>query len=254
MNLERVDRSFFRQCALVGFTSLSLVVGTAKAGEKAPGEFQLGKVSIADVTDSYPQTYLREQPGMGGNCTASGGEYQPSFKSVWGTGPISDWITLVDDIVNTAEHIWDLIQDSKPGLVVKTEAANALPRGVKCWLDVDGWQKPMIKIYRISYDNVFGGKMASLDYRLSFIYGGNVKGIGKYITAATINAAKTKVSWANKLDAKATVPAVFNVGTSEAPMAAMQIVVDWSLSNYFSVNQASNVFYIQGDGSIEQLE
>ena len=86
------------------------------------------------------------------------------------------------------------------------------------------------------------------------MYGGSYDGKGKYITHAMFQPKKINVAWGFRFDAVATVPQVVNQGTKAAPIAALQMNMNWKVTTALKNMQQGEVFYINGLGEIRHLK
>ncbi|MCX7675594.1 MAG: hypothetical protein N2Z70_07190, partial [Bdellovibrionaceae bacterium] len=69
--------------------------------------------------------------------------------------PLDQINVMIDQIINIGKKIWNLIEQGRPVVNIKVDKAHALPRGIKCWTDLAGWDAPKSKSYRIDYINGF---------------------------------------------------------------------------------------------------
>jgi len=153
----------------------------------------------------------------------------------------------LDQIVNLAEKIWKFIVDNKPVVNARSIYANALPRGIQCWDELENWKSPRSEVYKASYHNKFNTEVVSMQFRLVYTWGGNVGGVGNYITNASIQYRKLDVAPFFNVDAEVEVPQVVNVGTRKDPVAGMQISVRWKVRGFNHVERTAG-FFIYGDG------
>ncbi len=113
----------------------------------------------------------------------------PSLPTTRDGSPIS-----VEQIINIGERVWKFLQDNRPVVNAKTMYANALPRGIQCWDELDSWQRPRSEVYRASYYNGFGMSVVDLEFRLVFTWGGQVNSQGRYLTNVTVQYRKLDVA------------------------------------------------------------
>lgn len=203
--------------------------------------FQIKKVVVTDVTDQYPVN-SESQPGMDENCNTA----NPA-------DVVDDVNVIVDKIINLGKKLWSLVELGRPVYNVKTYTANALPQGIKCWSDLSGWNAPQSKVFKISYVNGFDSEVVKYVFRVTSTSGGNYKGVGKYITNATIMTAELEVGWGYTFNAAVEVPSVFNTGTDKSPVAGMQMNVKWSVDTVLNHIEQAETFYISGENKIEHL-
>ncbi|HEY8272614.1 MAG TPA: hypothetical protein VIG33_17100 [Pseudobdellovibrionaceae bacterium] len=218
--------------------------------------FQLAKVKVTEVTNQYPLTETFTQPGLGEDCNPASRAkvLDNGVPSLNPADPLDQISIIIDKIVNIGKKVWAIVETGRPTVHIKTYTANALPQGLKCWSDLTGWQIPQSKVYRVQYENLYGMDVVDFAYRVTFTAGGALKGQGKYITNATIMPADLNVSWGYTFNANAEVPSVFNMGTSEQPVAGMQMVMKWSVDTVMNHAEQAESYYVGGDNTMKQME
>lgn len=157
----------------------------------------------------------------------------------------------LEKIVNIGNIIWTLVEMGRPSAHVQTYRAHALPKGINCWTDLEDWQIPISKVYTVEYKNKMGHVIALYSYRISFVYGGSVDGVGKYIANLTVTPVDMRISWGFNFSSQVQIPATFNLGKKNNPLAGMQVFVFWSIGNSLKVEQKSALFYVTGDGRVQ---
>lgn len=230
--------------------------------------YEIKSVQVKEVTTHYaPYMDLYSQPGMAENCGTGNHTFKTVFAadvpSVAGaigaaTGtdlnPLDTVEVIVDKIINIGKKIWNIVEAGKPVVNIKVDTANALPTGITCWTDMEGWGMPQTKVFSVQYQNGFGMNVVSFDYRLTFTGKGNVNGIGQYITNATFMPAKLNVAWGFTFNAVATIPSVFNQGTKQAPLAGMQMNMQWSVDSPIVHNEQAESYFVSGDNQMVHLQ
>lgn len=233
-------------------------------------------VTPVEPTDPFgQQTRPNPNPGGGGLYGGSGG-WSPVVDPSIGAGSynqggidpatgqprqgginISDLLGLgiaVDVISNMGRRVWELVNLGKPTAWVNTNVAHGLPKGIKCWTDLQGWSWPQSKVYNVNYKNKLGLTVVDYTYRISYNYGGNIEGIGKYLSNVQIVPVNLKVSWGYSLNSRAEIPTVFNVGTKDNPVAGMQVNVRWKVESSLMNNEQSHMFHIGGDNLFKKVQ
>ncbi|MGZ3804930.1 MAG: hypothetical protein ACXVB4_12010 [Pseudobdellovibrionaceae bacterium] len=217
--------------------------------------FELSKVKVTEVTNQYPAMDSMTQPGLGEDCNGSAEVGEAGIKNdAPGLDPIDQAGIIIDKIINLGKKLWAVVETGRPVVNVKTYTANALPKGLKCWTDLTGWQVPQSKVYRVQYENLYGMNVVDFAYRVSFTAGGALKGQGKYITNATIMPADLYVSWGYTFNANAEVPSVFNMGTSDQPVAGMQMLMKWSVDTVMTHAEQAESYFVGGDNTMKAME
>ena len=168
---------------------------------------------------------------------------------------VGDAIHILDSIVNLGEKIWKIINDNKPVVNVKVQYASALPEGIKSWVQMGGWQRPKGTIYELSAKNAYGSQVIKLRYQVLRTTGGSYKGTGKYLTAVTVEPLLIEAAWGYHFSLDANVPdsSIVNVGTTEAPVAAMSPQLGWVISTAIKESQGKSIYYIEGNGAFQEI-
>ena len=159
----------------------------------------------------------------------------------------------LDQIINMGTKIWKIIEANKPVVNLNFVSANALPKGVTDWQDMQGWEAPMSQIVHTTYTNGFNMTVVDFAYRIIFTYGGTVNGKGKYITQMQVLPANLSVAWGYTFEASADANTITNAGTSKSPIAALQAAVQWQIKTVIKDMQQTDSCYMRGDGLFQQL-
>lgn len=170
-------------------------------------------------------------------------------------GGVGDVIPVLDSIVNLGEKIWKIIKDNAPVVNVKVQYASALPEGIKNWTQMGGWSRPKGTIYELTAKNAYGMQVIKLRYQVLRTSGGSYKGTGKYLTAVTVEPLLIEAAWGYHFSLDANVPdsSIVNVGTSEAPVAAMTPQLGWVIATAIKQSQGKSIYYLQGDGVFQEV-
>jgi len=171
-------------------------------------------------------------------------------------GPsITDTLNTIDQIVNLAEKIWNIIDKNRPVVNITTNYANAVPYGTTHWTQLQGWSKPSTKKYAFSMKNKFGAEVVKVTYQVHWTHDGNFQGKGKFLTGVTVEPINVTAAWGYKVDLISEVPdsTVANVGTHEDPIASMQVQLKWKVSTTFQSTDQKVIYYVQGDGLIQEI-
>jgi len=212
---------------------------TLAAGEKKPA-IDESSIIIEEVADKAAPTATT--PSLMGNSQST--PLDPNL--ILGT---------LDRIVNLVDKVWTLIQKNQPVTSSKVNYANAVPAGITHWTQLQGWSKPSVKRYEFSAKGLTGIKTVKVVYQVHWTHGGNYQGKGKYLTGVSVEPIKVSVPWGYSVDLSAAVPdsTVANVGTSEDPVASMQVQLTWRIATAFKVVEEKAVYYLQGDGYIQEI-
>jgi len=168
--------------------------------------------------------------------------------------PLTTVDIVVDKIINIGKKIWNVVLAGKPVVNLKTDVATALPMGVTNWTAMESWSAPRSKTVEVSYKNPYGMTVVSLRYQLIYLAGGSVNGKGKYIGYATIQPTHVSVLWGWTLNAQSSVPAVYNMGTADAPVAGMTLQLNWQVGTALNRRETAVNYAITGEGQLTQLK
>lgn len=158
----------------------------------------------------------------------------------------------LNEIIAVGEKLWKIFEAGRPVVSFKAPVVHALPFAVTCWHQLEKWQMPQSQLYETVYKNKFGAKVVSFRYRISYAAGGQVGGIGAYLANVTVQPAELKVGWGFDFDAEVEVGRALNTGTHANPVAGLQLLVRWKIKNVMNELQASENFFIQGDGLLKK--
>lgn len=163
-------------------------------------------------------------------------------------------VGLLDNIVNLAKKIWDIIDDSKPVANINTMYATALPYGMRA-SQLSGWSSPKGYLYGFYVKNLYGIKTVEVSYRVSFQYGGNYNGTGRFLTGVTVvpESVNTLIGYSFYMTASVPDSTIVNIGTAENPVAALRLVLHWKISTIINSTESTAVYYITGDGRFQQI-
>jgi hypothetical protein len=162
-------------------------------------------------------------------------------------------VVVIEKIINLGEKIWQLIERGRPSVSAQGAKATALPQGVECWNEMEGWQEPVAQAYEVSYKNLYGTEVVKFRFLVTQLFGGSYKGAGKYIASAQVLPTKVNVKWGFDFTAEAVVDNILNMGTKQNPHAGIQMKVNWRVKNVFQDLQEAEVFFLNADGAIKKV-
>jgi hypothetical protein len=165
------------------------------------------------------------------------------------TGGLGDLGT----IITIGEKIWQIIEKNRPVVTQNYATVSAVPAGIKTWDELGGWSETVTRTFKIVYTNLYRQKVAEFEYRVAYSFGGNYEGKGKYLSQVTIEPKILNVGWGYKFNANGVVANVKNVGTKDAPVASMDLVMNWSVDSVMKHMQESVRFQLNGDGLFKDL-
>ncbi|MCC7442971.1 MAG: hypothetical protein IT285_15165, partial [Bdellovibrionales bacterium] len=160
---------------------------------------------------------------------------------------------ILDKIINMGRKVWAIVEENRPVVNVSWAPADAVPAGLQGWDTLTGWQAPRAVAYRVVYENLFGIDVIDFTYRILYTPGGSYEGKGRYLTRIVALAQNLEVAWGYTFNASGTVPSVTNAGSSTAPLAAAELLVQWSIDTAVKHSQGSYSYYVRGDGTFQEL-
>lgn len=146
--------------------------------------------------------------------------------------------------------LWDLVGKSGSASKIDYPVAHLLPLGSSEWTKLSGWKTADAYIYHISYKNMFGVRIADYRFRVMYNYDGQKDGKGRYLSNVSVSPGNIDLGWGYGLESQASVQEVFNAGTDQDPIAALNIMVFWKVRSLLRELGDSLVLTIKGTGEI----
>ena len=194
-------------------------------------------------------------PGLMGNLDFLGAralQADPSVVDGQNVDPVTA-VVLVEKIVNIGLKVWKVVEANRPVVGVSRHVAHAVPEGVNSWRELEGWDRPRTRVYRVEYENFFGMTVVSFTYRVLYTAGGHVGGTGNYLANVTIVPADLQVAWGYTFNAEVDVPQVVNVGSRNRPLAGAELLLSWRVATVMKESHQSMSYFVQGDGRFYDL-
>ena len=228
---------------MIGIGLGALVAGSAKAASSVAADasdpyYQIESVVVQEVTGTAQDPFLDVK------------DVSPLYSS---SVENSTEAVSLSTMINTGRQIWAIVEANKPVVNIQMNHADALPEGVKGWESLQNWSAPHSHTYRVSYKNLYGMTVVDFSFRLTYSYGGNIKGVGRYLANVSITTANVSVLWGYTFNAKVNIPNVLNVGSSASPVAGMEIQVKWSTDTVIKHSETSANFSLNGAGAFKML-
>lgn len=171
-------------------------------------------------------------------------------------GDLAEDVSTLDEVLTAIEkigtRIWKLVEANRPVVHVESKVANALPRNVSCWMDLENWKTPKVYRYNVKYTNLFGADVVNFTFRVIYTYGASYEGRGKYLSNVSVHPAELDVLWGYTFNSKIEVQRIVNLGTKEEPVAGMEMKLIWQVSTPIKDSQQSKIFFITGAGEVSQ--
>lgn len=203
-----------------------------------------GATTGGSESTSCPNTTTGDSWGGGG----WGGGFGGGWGGGWGDGKID-----LSSILAVGEKVFNFIVTNKPCANYKTLKAAVLPGGTKSFTQLKGWSKPVSKVYRVQFKNMFGKDAGGFSYRIVFVYGGNYQGKGKYIGQISFTPLDIKLKTDRQLNIHTEVLEPLNYGTEEDPLAGVQLLITWSSPTTLRYSMNSIEYFFYGDGNVQDI-
>ncbi|MFS4460835.1 hypothetical protein [Bdellovibrio sp. HCB2-146] len=240
--------------SLVVFALTTGMAASSFAMDKA--YFEIKNVKVTDVTEQQADLFAAKKV-LPEDCNSQRplrAVRSNEVKNNPAAGPLDVVEAVVDQIINIGKKIFAVIAQGKPVVNLQFDTANALPAGVQCWSDLSGWNAPASRVYNVVYENGLGMAVVDFTYRVTYVAGGSVDGVGQYITNATILPANLSVAWGFQFDATAQIPSVFNMGSKQEPLAGMQMNMAWKVTSPVAHEQSVESFHISGKNELVHMQ
>lgn len=170
-----------------------------------------------------------------------------------GLGPLTEEVAW-DEIVRVGEQVWKIVENNKPIVEFKGPVVHALPRGLRCWSELENWQAPVTRSFEVVYVNGFDIEVVKLRFRLHYTYGGGKAGMGRYLANVTVMPAELSATWGYKLNASVETGETVNLGTRSNPVAGLEMNIKWNVSTLAKESKNTFHFFVQGDGVSKSAE
>jgi len=215
-----------------------------------------GRVSAQDVNDPRyfsvdPDSIMIQKLP----ATQAGAALPAQSRDGLDFGQVNQVIGTLDNIVNLMDKVWTIIQKNQPVVNISTNYANAVPYGMSHWSQLQGWSRPATANYSFSMKNGFGMNVVKVSYQVHYTYNGNYKGKGKFLTGVTVEPLNVETAWGYNVNLVSEVPdsTIANVGTSDDPIAAMQVKLKWNVHTAVKDITSEAIYYVRGDGQMEEM-
>ena len=243
---------------LMILTTVLALSSVSMATEIDRNHFEIVEIKMTKLPASSKTTVLsaRGEVGIGmvGGCECTKVSSTKKPVDPQNLNPLDQVEMIVDQVINIGKKIFSIVQAGKPVINVQTDVATALPMGARCWTDLQQWQMPQSELYKMAFINGWGSEVVTMSYRVLWLPGGTVDGVGQYIGYATMTPETIQVSWGFGLHANVSIPTVFNMGTRAAPLAGMQMTMGYRIESPLTVVDQAQAFFVNGKGEFKQLQ
>lgn len=152
-----------------------------------------------------------------------------------------------------ARAVWKIIEGNQASVNLSSQRLSILPVDARERDQVAGFKRPITRAFTVRLKNPYGMEVVKYNYSVSFSYGGNVNGRGRYIENLNVIHSEVKVMWGFNLEAEFVTGRIENHGTRSNPIAAIPAEVRWKVKNVLTNVRKSNAFWISGNGDFVRL-
>jgi hypothetical protein len=159
---------------------------------------------------------------------------------------LSAAVAEIKEIVNLGKELWKIVQDNEPVAEIKSDFANALPKGVNA-MEMSGFSDLQHPGVRYLYANAFGIQIYKISLEPVFRFGGQYKGKGRYLNDVAVVPTQVDVFSGYHISVTSKVISVTNVGTDKDPIASLVVRLDVDISTVVMRSHRSYVMEFRGD-------
>lgn len=163
---------------------------------------------------------------------------------------LDDANVIIDKLINLGKKMWAVVEAGKPVMNVKFDFATALPQGIASAADLAGFSDLKFKSFEYSATNLYGVEVFKVQYTVVYQFGGSYKGKGSYIATASIVPQDVSVMWGYNLSMNVDNVSVANLGTSDSPVAGLNMMAKIKVSTVIKASELNEVFAIRGDNGM----
>ncbi len=159
----------------------------------------------------------------------------------------------IGQIIALGGKVWDFILSNKPSAEYEVFKASIVPAGISSWTQLQKWSKPVSKVYRVEFTNIFGQSVSGFDYRITYFHSGVYKEKGKFLGQISVVPTNIHLRTDRTLKIKVELASVINFGSEKNPVAGAQIIINWSSPTTTRYEMHSAEYLIYGTGEIQDL-
>ena len=152
-----------------------------------------------------------------------------------------------------ARAVWKIVEGNQASANLSSQRLSILPVNRAERDQVAGFRRPITRGFTVTLRNKMGVEVVNYKYAVSFSYGGNVNGRGRYIENLNVIHSELNVVWGFNFDAEFVTGRIENHGTRTNPIAAIPGEVRWKVKNIMTNVRKSNAFWISGNGDFVRL-
>jgi len=238
-------------------TGLSVGFALSACGTAGDDAFSGSKVlSVSTTTADDLNVTVKEveTPADVKAAIAAQVNARADIEAVKPAGALNDDLSAIDvaldQIINVGKKVWSVVAAGKPVMNVKFDFATAFPKGVTVASELHGFSDLQYKSFDYTGTNGFGMEVFKVQYTVVYQYGGSYAGKGKYITSASIVPQNVSVVWGYSLNMNVDNVSVSNLGTSESPVAGMNLMANIKVSTVMKSEELNELFAVRGDNGL----
>jgi hypothetical protein len=146
------------------------------------------------------------------------------------------------------KKLWEIVGDNQisdlPDRVV-----HVLPHGVAEPIRLTGWKQAETPAVKAVFEDLLGDDVSDLRYRVDFLYGGSLRGKGRYLSNVTLIVNKLEVKSLYLLSVKVRVLEPINVGTEANPVVQLRLLVEHRIKDRLLGGEKMSTDEIRLDGN-----
>ena len=140
--------------------------------------------------------------------------------------------------------------DVKNGKRVVQSVPYSVLKSDTSWSEYSGWKKGSPKLYSIRLQNIFGQEVARVKLKVSYVYGGSIHGVGKYIAQVQVTPLEVRLNPFVSFKYQVAILGEMNYGTEENPIVGLNLLISADLSSSDGKTVYSEEMFIRGDVGI----
>jgi hypothetical protein len=152
-----------------------------------------------------------------------------------------------NDLINVGFRIWDLVKENRAQANASSFTASALPSAVPCWQDMHNWRRDQ-RTFDVSAKNIYGMETVRYRYAIIYYWGGKHQKRGEYLANVAVLPIEASAVFGYTLNSHTVVPMIQNVGSPQAPLAEMELRVNWTITTTMKTVQHTKIYLLRGNG------
>ncbi len=225
---------------IVIFTTLALnfyTVNAQDSGFENDPYFEISKVTVTEV--ETVETGCKENELVGNK----------------NLGAV---IMQARELIAFGKEIWKIVEAGRPvSSSSSMQTITVLPKDedgqAVNTLDMENWNLPSAKSFRVEYKNGFGMLVVGFTYTVVYQWGGSYNGKGRYLTGVNVMADDISVAWGFDFSATSKLVSITNTGSRANPVAAATFNISYRVKSVIKDQTSSETFYVTGTGRIGKL-